>query len=504
MKRIFTHLLNKAQKRFGWGKVNERLERGQVLVIVTLSVIVLTAIVGLAVDTGLLYLNHGKLRRAVDAAALAATSQFREGYDEDQMSAAAMEFLVLNGVNDPVATVQTSIPCEVNPSYDPDLCTEPPRKLVRVRASSVVDLAFLSVIGIHQTTVSASAISEAASMDVVFVIDTSESMAFDAPADPADPDHYLRDPSQCNPAHKCQPFEKVKAAAEAFVGELYMPYDRVSIVTFDSGARVNFSFAQFDATPDANKRAAVVSAIKNLGLVNPDVCDTTDGPCRLYERDPITGVPADMNFDGRIDYLGFDCPVYHLTGNPQTCGTTSIGSGLRAAGSEFSNDATFRQEALWVVILLTDGAANGPFDNCPNSTWIQPFCRDIQLSRHCQPGDTACIAKGGIVDEDNFDTDDYAHMMADFLAEQQDVLIFSIGLGDLVKISIPRARISDPTQRCSETPPDPVNDCYGAGELMMQYAADIGRGNYYFAPTGAELEAIFLDIAQNLATRLTQ
>jgi hypothetical protein len=38
----------------------------------------------------------------------------------------------------------------------------------------------------------------------------------------------------------------------------------------------------------------------------------------------------------------------------------------------------------------------------------------------------------------------------------------------------------------------------------MQYAADIGRGHYYFAPTGAQLETIFLDIAQNLATRLTQ
>jgi hypothetical protein len=39
---------------------------------------------------------------------------------------------------------------------------------------------------------------------------------------------------------------------------------------------------------------------------------------------------------------------------------------------------------------------------------------------------------------------------------------------------------------------------------MMKYAADVGRGKYYFAPTGDQLQAIFLDIAQNLATRLTQ
>jgi hypothetical protein len=87
-------------------------------------VIVLTAIVGLTVDVGLVYLNHGKLRRAVDAAALAATAQFREGYDTDDLQKAALEFLVLNGINDPSATVET---CKTNPG-DEVLCTTPERK----------------------------------------------------------------------------------------------------------------------------------------------------------------------------------------------------------------------------------------------------------------------------------------------------------------------------------------------------------------------------------------
>jgi hypothetical protein len=38
----------------------------------------------------------------------------------------------------------------------------------------------------------------------------------------------------------------------------------------------------------------------------------------------------------------------------------------------------------------------------------------------------------------------------------------------------------------------------------MRYAADVGRGKYYYAPGGNQLRAIFLDIAQYLATRLTQ
>ena len=197
--------------------------------IVTLSVIALVAVVGLAVDTGILYLNNGKLRRAVDAAALAASSQFREGYTTAEMSKSAVEFLKLNGINDPTATVQT---CATNPG-DPDLCTTPARKLVRVHATSVMPLAFLPVIGIRTVTVSASAVSEAASMDVVFVIDSSDSMTYDAPADYGDPNHYLRDPSQCNPVHNCHPFEEVKDAAQGLCGPDVFPYDRVAVVTFD-------------------------------------------------------------------------------------------------------------------------------------------------------------------------------------------------------------------------------------------------------------------------------
>ncbi len=70
-------------------------------------------------------------------------------------------------------------------------------------------------------------------MDVVLVIDTSDSMTYDAPADYGDPNHYLRDPSQCNPIHNCHPFEEVKDAAKAFVDQMYFPYDRVAVVTFD-------------------------------------------------------------------------------------------------------------------------------------------------------------------------------------------------------------------------------------------------------------------------------
>jgi len=511
MKNIFSRTLNKIQRKLRHSKKNERHERGQVLVIVTLSVIGLVAAVGLTVDVGLLYLNHGKLRRAVDAAALAATAQFREGYDISDYEKAALEFLVLNGINDPTAVVEICDPG--NP--DPAICSDPPRKLVRVRATSTMQLAFLPVIGIHETTISATAVSEAASMDVVLVIDTSESMTYRA-----DPDDPMRDPSQCNAVNSCHPFEEVKDAAIAFVEQLYFPYDRVAIVTFDNGARPVVFSGDYGTEGDgdyvafSDNQAEIVAAIRGLEVVEPDVCNTVEGPCREYERDEDGNI-IDDDGDGVGDtYLGFRCPVYNgpdeiRTGNPETCGTTSIGRGLVKAGNEFANPRTFREEALWVAILLTDGAANGPRYTCPHGTWEgAPFCRDLQLSRHCfEADDNYCLAAGGALDPDDYDADDYARDMADFIAEDQGALIFTIGLGNLVRTSVPRARLDanglPTTEKCESG--EPIDDCMGAGEQLLRYAAvEVGGGNYYFAPSGNQLEQIFLDIASKLATRLTQ
>jgi len=270
-----------------------------------------------------------------------------------------------------------------------------------------------------------------------------------------------------------------------------------------------------------------------LDVVDPGDCSEGTypgaGPCREYVRyaDCLNSLPwANGNCDGDnrneaiIDddsngfgdtYLGFDCPIFHETGNPDTCGTTSIGSGLQFAGNEFAVKDTFRQEALWVVILLTDGAANGPPFACPHTTWNNPFCRDNNpVTRHCAVGDTSCIAKGGVEDPDVIDADDFARDMADFVSEDQNALLFTIGLGNLVRTSIPRAEFDVNTGEpilvngkhveCSTL----ADNCWGSGEQFLRYAADIGGGKYYFAPSGEQLEAIFLNIAQNIGTRLTQ
>ena len=137
----------------------------------------LLAFIGLTVDMGILFISYGNLRRAVDSAALAAATQMRSNYTAAQLNDSAQQFLRLNNVIDGTASIQT---CDDVPG-DPQLCGSLNRKLVRVIASAPVEFSFLPVIGFYNTTITANAIGEAASLDVVLVIDTSESMSNQPP-----------------------------------------------------------------------------------------------------------------------------------------------------------------------------------------------------------------------------------------------------------------------------------------------------------------------------------
>lgn len=457
-----TNLIRQVRKRL------LKKEKGQILILVALAIVGIVAAVGLSLDVGMIFIENARLRRAVDAAALAAALQYREGYTVDQLTRSAVEFLRLNGVTDPDATVDT---CDT----DETLCTLPARKLVRVRASAVVRLLFLPVINIDNAPISAEAVSETASVDVVLLIDTSESMAFDVSGGLLP----LKDPSVCNDNDlsapyvsaddlndgfpgECRPFEDVKMAAASFVEQLYFPYDRVAIITFDKDAIV--------VLPFSSNEVEIIGAIKNLKVYEGDrsVIDAGDdpicpqgNPCRRYDSPGVYGA--------------FDCPNWHSSGDPSECTSTNVGGGLRLAGLEFAIPP-IRQEALWVVILLGDGAANGgQFEDgtriCPDTTWTNPpFCRDDNTaSRH-------------LIGSSDYDADDYARDMADFVGRDQNALVFAIGLGDQ------------------------IGGEGDAGYELLDYAASDGVGNglFYVAPSGAELRDIFMKIANNIATRLSQ
>ena len=192
----------------------------------------------------------------MDAAALAAAAQFRVGATTQRLQSAAEEVVHMNGVDPTSLTLALCGPADTYP--DNPLCPKPGaphRKLVKVTATSQVRFAFLGIIGIPSTQIIADSTSETASVDVVLVIDTSNSMTFDClnagnalypcsqnnPTSSWWPDvcNAVDTPDPADSAHpykgNCLPFDQVKHAAVDFVRHLYWPYDRLSIVTFAIG-----------------------------------------------------------------------------------------------------------------------------------------------------------------------------------------------------------------------------------------------------------------------------
>jgi len=475
-------------------KTHARSERGQAIIIIVVGIVGLLAFAGLMADGGILFIQYSRLKRATDAAAVSAALQYREGYTPTELYGAAAEFVQLNQLTAYNIIVDT---CETEPL----LCTSPRRKLVRVTVSMDVDFGFLPILGIDGTTIRTSATGEAASVDVVLVIDTSASMAFEGGGDPDKADDPADDPSACNPTHSCHPFEEIRAVAIDFIDTLYFPYDRVAIVTMTSqtpdGTRDPVLVLPINATEGmtaADAENTVVTALNNLKVFQPPVCDLPNppfGPC--------------LNYNESNSYIGLGCPLFWLGpdreagtsddySDPSSCTSSNIGGGLRLAGNEFGRSPV-REDSLWVVIALAGGPANAsdanpdegfPYGYCPPTTWPPPygeppFCRDGDAqSRH---------VSGNAL----YDADDYARDMADFVADPengQGAVIYTIGLGDLIR----NAKEGDPD----------------AGEVLLKYIAEeaggefANHGIYYFAPGPAELREVFRSIAENIATRITQ
>lgn len=505
-------------------------QRGQAILLIALAMVGLVAFVGLMVDIGVLFIEQGKIKRGIDSGSIAAVQQFRKNFVVADLVAAAQNFLLLNDTaadqiiiyrckdNAPADGIEDLATVGDGTTQDAALCTSPRRKLIRVEAQRWVPFSFLRVIGIQGRMISASSVSEAASIDIVLAIDTSTSMAYDTYTGPcatsslqthcaADGTMFdVENPAICNYSSTapCQPLADVKTVAADFVDTMFFPYDRVAVVAMTSqdagGTRAVTPVLELSSS-----QTAVENAIENLKVFEPPNCDINPakGPCILYGDVDHDDNPATASSFG---FAGLDCPALradldgdgNADGDPTTCNSSNIGGILREAGSRFIAAGYQRDESLWIIILLAGGPANAtdsvtgkPDGFCPVDTWLNqtenPFCRDSDIpsiTRHYDP-----------LDED-YDADDYAREWADFIADPDDgqgITVFTIGLGGLVR----EAQRGDPY----------------SGENLLIYTAEVAgdelgvpanHGFYSYAPTTAELDDIFAEIAANIFTRITQ
>jgi hypothetical protein len=171
MKRLF---LSKTVRRLlpGFARKNES---GQAVILLALGFVALLAFVGIVTDVSLMFVRYSTLSRAVDAAAIAAAGQMRSDRTFGEVGLAARQFIEFHGLDPLDVLVET---CETSPN-DPGLCPLDQRKLVRVTATIISPTIFMRLLGFGNIELTAVAVSETAVLDVVIMMDVSESMLFD-------------------------------------------------------------------------------------------------------------------------------------------------------------------------------------------------------------------------------------------------------------------------------------------------------------------------------------
>ena len=512
-------------------------QEGQSLVIIAAAMIGLIAFVGLVTDVALVYVQYGHLRRAVDAAAVAAAGQMREGRYITEIANAATQTLTFHNL-DP-QEVNVFVPPYLDPDdpaghytevcqdgildnllqwEDPDLCSSPPRKFVRVEARAMVNLAFLNIIGLHQIPLQTEAEGEAATLDVALVLDRSWSMAWDTSGCRDGDGNVLPLPCETitfacnatNPTISCQPMAQVLDAALGFMYRLQEPFDRAAIVTFDRWA---------------------TTVVTMTTQIEDEVLAVLEG-----DTQKITVYDGEINCQRPVGAGGEGKEIWE-------CGNTNLGAGLAYANNQFTHPLYRRDESVWVMIVLSDGGTNAALgvedycetdeSCCPGDTRYAPdappYCRDGSAdTRQCGAEYEEDCKPGGLADPNDwpagwtyapteYDSDDFARDMADFAGLGQpdgnSIVIFSIGLG------------GDVTEYSQGGDPD-------AGEQVLRYVANVGYngkfnegagdlcnvdvygedevglgkncGNYYHAPKASELEQVFASIASRIFTRITR
>jgi hypothetical protein len=513
-----------------------KTERGQAIILIAFAFIGLVAMVGLVTDTGLLLIEYGKLKRSVDAAAVAAAQEFRPDPTTGSLNLTAMEnaarsLLQINQMNNIRDIVVRT--CESPAADRPTLCNPNPvsdpinnRKLVEVNAVADVSFAFLRVLGITGTELRISSIGEAATIDLVLLIDTSGSMAYETTGDPTRPNPG-DDPRVCNQADNCQPMRAVKDVALDFVDSLiYFGYDRVAVVAMTgqaNGPNDAVTRDPVEVLPLTFDRDTILFKIDTLKVFQPRICDGTDTPgeCLQYINGSFNR-PICETFELRI---GDPDTNMQATADPSSCPSSNIGGMLERArvaysGSSGGSSSAQRTDSLWVTVLLASGPANAtdplpsyPNGICPQNTWLwfllpspQPqWCRDAYpdvthnasapLVPYTNPisGDSMNISL--------YDAEDYARDKADSLAAMKSgsgVTIYTIGLGQNVKVKAAGEPASSTTGEAEHTL------MYIAQEAGNMQNPEINHGEYFYAPNNVTLRNIFEIIAQNIATKISQ
>ncbi len=327
---------------FRLSKILKR-ESGFYFVFLAGAFFALLAVMGFAVDMGMLQAAKLRLQRAVDASSVAAT------YLLDTKSRGEIETLATNLTKDNLLETgfeEDEIQDE-NDNWRVQITLEPATgvpRLVRVTAQAVPQLKILRFVPWIKTrpTISAEAQSNNVRVAVALVLDRSGSMGKPSPG-------------PCG-AGECPRIRELKRAARAFVQDGFGPDDRLAVVSFGTNATPDYHMTR---NPDKEY-------VKNVIIGDPDVTPldglipngftNTDAAMTLARNEMNSPVNSDlMPFDFKSIVVVTDGAPYNTAGGH----VPSVKPGCLPGSSPLSNEIKGKRRYIGPLMVADQVRGEG-------------------------------------------------------------------------------------------------------------------------------------------------
>ncbi len=443
-------------------------ERGQVLALCALFMVVLLLFVGLAIDFGMAYVTKAQLGKAADAAALTAARYSAMGKNQAEQLANATQLanaaFAMNYNSSSPGYSGNAVPTPVvTPTTCPDpiKCPTDSGTLWSVTATATNQTLFAKLLpGFSTVNVASSATSLARTVEMTLVLDRSSSMQSDGGST------YL------------------PGAVNSFINYFNDTTDSVALVYFASQATtaMQMQTGSFQSTisgdagslpwgghtfsDDALQKAFTQELTPVKGNVQKVVVFFTDGGANMIQGTVTctSGSPG----SGKWNFGGED--------------PGSSGSSLPANAVDFLDPTTTKDKCIY-----TSG-------NCCVGTFPSASVAGLLAPAWSSTGPSVTPWTGGTpttINHDNVRADAFYRAIGDAIAMRlQGITVYAIGLG-----SAPDP--VDPQFLC-QVANDPCNG------TNTNYNAALPTGVYQSAPTGQDLDAAFQKIASIIRLRLTQ
>ncbi len=444
---------------------HRKRERGQVLVLCAICLIVLLLFVGLAIDFGLAYVTKASLGKAVDAAVLIAAKN--TGAPGGPAPIAKSAFFMNYGTSSrdtstPVVTVCNNVPCPTNALGD---------TLITVTATSTIQTYFIGLLPSFRTlNVSASAQAQYARVEMTIVIDRTGSMASNAPG------------------------TSLGDAITSFVGYFDDTYDSVAMISFANDQTIDFPMTT------GNFKASIGTAAANYRNRFRGAT-FSDGALQLAHTVDSTVLPIVGNVVHVVVF--FTDGDANTVEGPLTCtGSGNVKSGTWTFGG-FDDGST-------VGFMTSDQSYYQTASNCPDNN---SRYSDVFYPLNNNPYDACNTQAGGSGACNGLFTTlagtqqtlTWTHVNADALnravadanamrAATPPTIVYAVGLNGT-------SGVLHPLFLC-QIANDPSAYCAGLGYTAT--TPQLTQGIFALASDSSQLQAAFQQIASDIRLRLLQ